>query len=91
MLQYTDKIDDPDIGKLKANALLQLYNKKQRTLDVSGVIGNKKVRAGSLIPVILDLGDMRVANYMMVEKVTHIFKNHQYTMDLVLSGGDFSA
>ncbi len=90
VLQYTDKIDDPDIGKLKAKALLQLYNKKKRTLTVSGVIGNKKVRAGSLVPVILNLGDIKVANYMIVEKVTHTFKNRQHTMDLVLSGGDFN-
>ena len=91
VLQYVDKIDNPDIGKLKATALLKLYNHKQRTLTVSGIIGNKKVRAGSLVPVILDLRDIKVANYMLVEKVTHNFNNRQYTMDLVLSGGDFGA
>jgi len=91
VLQYVDKIDNPDIGKLKATALLKLYNHKQRTLTVSGIIGNKRVRAGSLVPVILDLRDIKVANYMLVEKVTHNFNNRQHTMDLVLSGGDFSA
>lgn len=90
VLQYVEKIDDPDIGKLKANALLKLYNKKERTLTVSKVIGNKKVRAGSLVPVILDLQDIKVANYMLVEKVTHTFENKRWAMDLVLSGGDFS-
>lgn len=90
VLQYVDKIDNPDIGKLKSKALLKLYNKKQRNLTVSGVIGNRSVRAGSLVPVMLDLYDIKVANYMMVEKVTHIFNNRQYSMDLVLSGGDFS-
>lgn len=89
VLQYTGKIDSPDIGKLKANALLKLYNRRRRSLAVSGVIGNKNVRAGSLVPVILDLQDMKVANYMMVEKVTHIFNNRRHSMDLVLSGGDF--
>ena len=89
-LQFTDEINSPDIGKLKAEALLKLYDKKKRTLTVSGVIGNSKVRGGSLVPVLLDLGDIKVANYMLVEKVTHIFKNHEYTMDLVLSGGGFS-
>ena len=42
------------------------------------------------MPVILDLGDLKIANYMLVEKVTHKFKNREYTMDLVVSGGDFS-
>lgn len=90
VLQYVEKIEVPDIGKLKAKALLKLYNQKQRTLTVSGVIGNKKVRGGSLVPVILDLQDIKVANYMLVEKVTHTFNNRQHTMDLILSGGDFS-
>ena len=46
--------------------------------------------AGSMIPVMLNLGDIQVANYMMVEKVTHIFQNRRHTMDLIVSGGDFS-
>ena len=91
MLQYVDKIDSPDIGKMKTNALLKLYDQENRTLSVSGVIGNRNVRGGSLVPVILNLGSVKVSNYMMVEKVTHIFNNGQYTMDLVLSGGGFSA
>ena len=90
VLQYTDTIDDPDIGKLKAQALLKLYDTVLRTLTVKGVIGDKKVRAGSLVPVTLDLQDIKVSNYMLVEKATHIFKNREYTMDLVLSGGGFS-
>lgn len=89
-LQYFDKIDNPDIGKLKSKALLKLYDKKKRTLTISGVIGNINVRGGSLVPVMLNLGDITVANYMLVEKVTHTFKNREYTMDLVVSGGNFS-
>lgn len=91
VLQYLEDIDDPDIGKTKAQALLKLYNKVYRTLTISNVIGNKNVRAGSLVPVLLDLGDMKVASYMMVEKVTHKFSNCKYVMDLEVSGGDFSA
>lgn len=89
VLQYVEKIDTPKLGKQKSAALLKLYNKKRRTLSISGVIGNKNVRAGSLVPVILELGDMKVSNYMLVEKVTHKFNNRQHTMDLVVSGGDF--
>lgn len=90
VLQYLEKISGPDVGKLKSQALLKLYNKKARYLTISGVIGNKKVRAGSLVPVILNLDDVKVANYMMVEKVTHTFNNCQHSMDLVVSGGGFS-
>ena len=89
VLQYVEKIDTPKLGKQKSAALLKLYNKKWRTLSISGVIGNKNVRAGSLVPVILELGDMKVSNYMLVEKVTHKFDNRQHTMDIVVSGGDF--
>ncbi len=89
VLQYLEKIDDPDVGKLKSQAYLKLYNKKTKNLTISGIIGNTSVRAGSLIPVVLTLIDIKIATYMLVEKVTHTFKNNQYTMDLVLSGGDF--
>lgn len=88
-LQYLEKISDPDIGKLKAKAYLKLYNKKARYLTITGVIGNIKVRAGSLIPIILNLDDIKVANYMLVEKVTHTFGNCNHSMDLVVSGGGF--
>jgi len=91
VLQYVDKIDSPDIGKMKTNALLKLYDQDKRTLSVSGVIGNQDVRGGSLVPVILNLGSVKVSNYMMVEKVTHTFNHGQHTMELVLSGGGFSA
>lgn len=90
VLQYLEKIDTPDIGKLKAKAYLKLYNKKSRTLTIKNQIGSTKVIAGSMIPVMLNLGDIQVANYMMVEKVTHIFQNRRHTMDLIVSGGDFS-
>lgn len=91
VLQLLEKIDDPDIGKLKSQAYLKLYDQKQRNLRVSNVIGNTRVRAGSLVPVLLDLVDIKVANYMLVDKVTHTFSNKQHSMELSLSGGDFSA
>lgn len=91
VLQFTDKIDNPDLGKLKSKALLKLYSKEKQTLSIPGIVGNPKVRAGSLVPVMLKIHELNVANYMMVEKVTHTFKNREWTMDLIVSGGDFSA
>ncbi len=90
LLQYTEKIDHPDLGKAKSKALLKLYSRVQKTLSITGVIGNKKVRAGSLIPVFFKVHELKIANYMLVEKVTHTFKNGEWTMDLIVSGGDFS-
>lgn len=90
VLQLQETIDNPDVGKLKSQAYLNLYNRKTKNLTISGVIGNKKVRAGSLVPVLLNLEGKKLANYMLVEKVTHNFNHNNHTMDLVLSGGGFS-
>lgn len=90
VLQFTEKIDHPDLGKEKSKALLKLYSKAKKTLSITGVIGNRRVRAGSLVPVVLKAHELSVANYMLVEKVTHTFGNREWTMDLIVSGGDFS-
>ena len=60
-----------------------------RTLSITGAFGSTKVRAGCLVPVIMDLYDRKVSSYLLVDKVTHTFNNGQYTMDLDLSGGGF--
>lgn len=91
VLQYTEKIDDPDIGKERSRALLKFYSKARKTLSITGVIGSRKVRAGSLVPVMLNVHGLKVANYMLVEKVTHTFKNREWVMDLIVSGGGFYA
>lgn len=90
ILQYTDWVDSIELGKLKAKALLSFYNKPKKSISFTGVLGDTSVIAGSLIPVILDLGDKKLSNYMLVEKVIHKFANSEHRMDLTLSGGDFS-
>lgn len=90
ILQYTDSVDSIELGKLKAKALLSFYNRPKKSISFTGVLGDTSVIAGSLIPVILDLGDKKLSNYMLVEKVTHKFANSEHRMDLTLSGGDFS-
>lgn len=90
ILQYFDKVDSKEIGDLRAEALLKFYNQKKRSLSINGVFGNKKVKGGSLVPVVLNLGDIKVSNYMLVEKVTHKFQAGTYLMDLILTGGDFN-
>ena len=89
ILQYFDTLKEGENGQAKAEALLDLYNKKTRNLSIKNVIGDVRVRAGSLIPVFLSLGDIEVKNYFLVEKCKHEFKDSQHFMELTLRGGEF--
>ncbi|WP_343101365.1 NlpC/P60 family protein [Romboutsia sp. MSSM.1001216sp_RTP31141st1_G3_RTP31141_220114] len=89
ILQYFENIDDNVDAQEKANALLKLYNQKVKSLTVKNVLGDINVRAGCLLPVLLNLGDMKIKNYMLVDKVKHSFSNNEHTMDLTLVGGEF--
>lgn len=91
VLQYFETIDDKVNGKAKADALLKLYNKKTRNLTISNAFGDVRVRAGCSIPIKLNLGDINVQNFMLVEKVQHTFDNDEHMMNLTLRGGGFSA
>lgn len=89
VLQYFDTLTKEENGKAKADALLQLYNKKTRNLKLTNVFGDIRVRAGSMVAVNLDLGDVKVKNFMLVEKCRHIFGLDTHFMDLTLRGGEF--
>lgn len=91
LLQYYEKVNQNTNAKAKADGLLKLYNKKTRNLSVSNAIGDIRVRGGCLIPVLLELGDIKVQNYMLVETVKHTFKSNEHYMDITLKGGDFVA
>lgn len=89
LLQYTDTVELSSSGAAKAEALLKLYNTKTRTLSISDALGDVRVRAGSSVIVKLGLGDINVHSYLLVESVTHKFKQEQHLMDLKLRGGTF--
>ena len=91
ILQYHDTIDEKTNGASKADSLLQLYNKKTRNLKVTNALGDTRVRGGSMIIVQLELDDVTVQNFMIVERVKHKFKNKEHLMDLTLRGGEFVA
>lgn len=91
LLQYTDKVEIATNGAAKAEALLKLYNTKTRSLSISDALGDIRVRAGSSVIVKLGLGDINIQSYLLVEKVTHKFKQNQHLMDLKLRGGTFVA
>lgn len=85
-LRYFEEVKNKTIAQNKANQLLQLYARKNRTLDIKGAFGDVTVRGGTLIPVKLNLGDIVTNNYMVVSNVKHKFEENHYTMDLTLDG-----
>ncbi|MBC5786738.1 MULTISPECIES: XkdQ/YqbQ family protein [Clostridiaceae] len=91
VLQYFETLQEGENGAAKADALLSLYNSKTRNLSISNALGDNKVRAGCMLPVILDLGDVQVKNMMLVEKCKHTFNDNEHYMDLTLRGGEFVA
>lgn len=91
ILQYFDTLSEGENGQAKADALLSLYNQKTRNLKMTNALGDTRVRAGSMIVVNMDLGDVSLCNFMLVEKVCHTFKQNEHFMDLTLRGGEFVA
>ena len=91
LLQYYESIDEGEDGKTKADALLKLYNAKTRKLSVKSAIGDVRVRAGSMVVVMLDLGDVQLKNLMLVESCKHTFNDNEHWMDLTFRGGEFVA
>lgn len=90
-LTLTDSYKPGENAQVKAQTLLKLYNHKTRNLKISNAFGDSRVRAGSMIMVMLDLGDMVQQNFMIVEKCIHKYNEHEHFMDLTLRGGDFVA
>ncbi len=89
ILQYFDTLKKGENGQAKVDALLKLYNKKTRNLELTNVLGDNRVRAGSMVVVNLDLGDMKLRNLMLVESCRHTYRESEHWMDLTLRGGEF--
>ena len=89
VLQYFEKLQEGENGSAKAEVLLKMYNKKTRTLKVNNAFGDVRCRAGTMVVVQLNLGDIVTSNYFLVEKASHTFNNNQHMMSLNLRGGEF--
>lgn len=89
VLQYYDTLQKGENGQSKVDALLSLYNKKTRKLTIKNALGDVRVRAGSMVVVIMDLGDVKLKNLMLVETCKHTFKLDEHMMELKLRGGEF--
>ena len=91
VLQYFEEVQTKTGASAKADALLKLYDQKTRKLTIQNAFGDVRVRAGSVVVVALNLGDIVTNNYMVVNKVTHTFKGDEHMMNLDLIGGEFIA
>ena len=91
VLQYFEEVQTKTGASAKADALLKLYDQKTRKLTIQNAFGDVRVRAGSAVVVALNLGDIVTNNYMVVNKVTHIFRGDEHMMELDLIGGEFIA
>jgi len=91
VLQFYETLQKGENGQVKAELLLEYYNSKTRMLSISNALGDLRVRAGCMVVVILNLGDIKVNNLMLVEKCKHSFKESEHFMDLTLKGGEFLA
>ena len=90
VLQLNETVENKESGAGKAEALLKYYNKVSKTLSIKDAFGDIRVRAGSSVVVMLEIEDSKISNYMVVEQVTHTFKNDEHLMSMKLRGGSFS-
>ncbi len=90
VLQKDESIDKGVDGQTIAENYLTLYNRPSRTLNIKDAFGDIRVRAGCQIPVLLDIKDMELKNYLVIEMVTHKIDEGVHTMDLTLRGAKIS-
>lgn len=88
-LQYYVETSTKQQIKERAKTLLDILNRKHRTLTIKNVVGDFRVRGGSLVPVYFPfLGDVHVNSLMLVNKVTHHIKGSHHFMDLEVYNKD---
>lgn len=91
LLRKTEKIDATEGAQNLADLYLAMYNKKVRKLSIKDAFGRPDVRAGTLVPVVMKVGEVNLRNYMLVEKASHTWSNGKYFMNLDLAGaGEFT-
>lgn len=90
ILQYDENIDKGADGQAIAERYLNYYNRPTSSLSVKDAFGDVRVRAGCLIPVILNIRDLQLRNYLLIESVTHKIDAGVHTMDITLRGAGIS-
>lgn len=87
ILQMVESADEKENAQVKADAMLELYNRKTRKFTVKKVIGDIRCRAGFSLFVRLDKGSININNKMVINRVTHEFRFQEHFMTLDLIGG----
>ena len=90
MLVMDESIEKGVDGQTVAENYLALYNRPSRALSIKEAFGDLRVRAGCLIPVKLDLKDVDLKNYLVIESAVHKIEEGIHTMDLTLKGANIS-
>lgn len=88
ILQKDESIDEGVDGQSIADNYLSIYNRPSKSLSIKDAFGDIRVRAGCILPVILDTKDTVLENYLLVESVTHKIETGTHTMDLTLKGAN---
>ena len=73
---------------------LQQYAAPTRSLSINNVFGDVMVRGGSIVYVVMDLGDIVVnsqetGHYFVCDSVKHTFAHGKHTMNVNLTGGGY--
>ncbi len=90
MLQFYAKDNTNRDIEAIAKAALSLVNKKTRKLRLNNCIGDTRVRAGSVLGIVMPgMGDIDVEAYMVVTNVAHKIGNGTHLMALDLTNDDF--
>ncbi len=87
LLRLVESADSKEEAYGKVETLLNQYSKKKRKLSLKNVFGDIKVRGGCEVFIKLNLGDVEINDYFLVENVTHSFNANEYFMEIILSGG----
>lgn len=86
VLQLYNEIQEGIDGAAAAEKMLAFYNRRTQSLSIKDAFGDISVRAGCMLPVLLDLEDIQLKNLMLVDEVRHKFSNGNHSMDLKLKG-----
>ena len=90
VLQYYETVDknaNPAQIKEQAAQILTLKNRKTKSLTIKDALGDKRVRAGkSIMTVLENIGDISIAQYLIIDRCEHIFRNSEHFMSLDLRG-----
>ena len=86
VLQYYETVDE-NLNNAQIEEMcktyIKYYNRVWQSLKLKNIIGQPKVRAGWIIPVMIgDIDATNVQRYFLAEKVVHKFSGNSHTMEI---------